>query len=391
MRPIVRHVALPAGIVSLGLIIAGGLYMARGEVEQVAPATVAPRVEVIELRAEETVARVEATGVVQPAQQIVLVPQVSGRIVWQSDAMEPGSRVDKGSVLARIDPTEYELLEEQARSSVRRAEVELELERGRQRVAAREWALLGQGRSEDDAPLALRKPQLLAAEQGLTAARASLRQAELNVNRTYLVAPFDAVILDESVDVGQVVGPATAAATLVGTDEMWVKVSVPVEQLPAVTLPSDEQPGSAAHIEHRLGASGQVVREGQVSRLLGQLDPQTRTAQLLITIPDPMEAAPGELPLLPGAYVDVQIDGRVLDQVFRIPRTAVQDGDRVWVVREGALSARTVTIGWRESDHVLVTEGLTEGARLVVTPLSVPLEGMAVEAVLRPSLPAAEQ
>ena len=349
----------------------------------------ATRVEVVQVDAEDLTARVQATGVVQPAQQVALTPQVSGRIVWQSKKLEPGSRVEKGTVLARIDPTEFELLAEQARSSVRTAEVELELEKGRQRSAAREWALLGDGRDPEDAPLALRKPQLEASKQGLAAAQSSLKQAELNLQRTYLIAPFNAVVLDESIDVGQVVGPTTVAATLVGTDEVWVKVSVPVDQLPAVVLPrddeeSDEPTGSPARIEQRLGGRSSIVRNGSVARLMGQLDPQTRTAQLLVAVPNPMEAAEGELPLLPGAYVDVAIDGKLMRDVFRVPRNALENGERVWVVdSENALRSRTVTIGWREADDVIVTSGLEDGSRLVVSPLALPIEGMPVDPVKR--------
>ncbi len=389
MSQTVRNVLLPILI----LVVAGlgvvGLLALRSEAEQAPPESVTTRVEVVELAAEDTVARVQATGLVQPAQQIVLTPQVSGRVVWQSEALVPGTRVDKGTVLARVDPTEYQLLLEQAKSSVRTAEVELELERGRQQSAAREWALLAEGRSEEEAPLALRKPQLRAAEQALAAAESSLRQAELNLQRTFLVAPFNAVVLDENIDLGQVVGPSTSVATLVGTNEVWVRVSIPVDQLPAVVLPSRDAGGSPARITQRLGSRSQVVRDGTVARLLGQLDPATRTAQLLVVVPDPMDVEEGELPLLPGAYVDVRIDGRVLEDVFRLPRTAIEGGDRVWVVeQENNLASRTVSIGWREADDVIVTDGLEEGARVVVSPLALPIENMPVDPVVREPEPA---
>ena len=389
MSRIAPQLLLALAILVGAAALAAGFMSLRSQAEQVAPETVATRVEVVQVDAEDLTARVQATGVVQPAQQVALTPQVSGRIVWQSKKLEPGSRVEKGTVLARIDPTEFELLAEQARSSVRTAEVELELEKGRQRSAAREWALLGDGRDPEDAPLALRKPQLEASKQGLAAAQSSLKQAELNLQRTYLIAPFNAVVLDESIDVGQVVGPTTVAATLVGTDEVWVKVSVPVDQLPAVVLPrddeeSDEPTGSPARIEQRLGGRSSIVRNGSVARLMGQLDPQTRTAQLLVAVPNPMEAAEGELPLLPGAYVDVAIDGKLMRDVFRVPRNALENGERVWVVdSENALRSRTVTIGWREADDVIVTSGLEDGSRLVVSPLALPIEGMPVDPVKR--------
>lgn len=375
------NVAVIAAILGGAGLLTGAMVLMRPPAERKAPEQVVTRVEVIEVQPEDRPAHVAATGTVEPARQVSLMPQVNGRIVWQSDALVPGTRVDKGTVLARIDPTDYELAVEQAKSQVRQAEVELELEKGRQDVAAREWALLGEGRDPGDAPLALRKPQLKAAEQALAAARAAERQAELNLQRTFLVAPFNAVVLDESIDVGQLVGPTTMAATLLGTDEVWVKVSVPVDQLPAIELPRDDRPGSPARVEQRL-ATGAVVRDGAVAKLLAQLDPATRTAQLLVVVPHPMDGPEGEIPLLPGAYVDVAIDGRVLQDVTTIPRTALDGADKVWVVEaENTLSSRTVRIGWREAQDVVVTDGLEPGSRVVVSPLAYPVEKMPVEPV----------
>lgn len=382
MNNVVKRVLLPLGILVAAAASAGALVMSRPQAERTVPETQTPRVEVVEVQPEDIVAQIEATGVVQPAQQITLTPQVSGRVVWQSDTLLPGAKVEKGDVLARVDPTEYALLVEQAKSSVRTAEVELELERGRQRVAAKEWALLGEGRAADEAPLALRKPQLMAAEQALAAARSSLQQAELNLQRTYLVAPFNAVILDENIDQGQVVSPSTPVATLVGTDEVWVKVSLPVSQLPAIALPTEDTPGSPARVEQRLGAGASVVRNGSIVQLMAQLDPQTRTAQVLVAVPNPMDTSNGQLPLLPGAYVDVSIDGRILHDVMSVPRVALDGGEKVWVVeREGSLASRRVTIGWREAEDVIITDGLEPGSRVVISPLALPIEGMRVEAV----------
>ncbi len=375
------NAAVVAAILLGAGFVAGAMIYLSPEAERKAPEQVVTRVEVVQATPVDRAARIEATGTVEPARLVSLVPQVTGRIVWQSDALVPGTRVDEGTVLARIDPTDYELAVEQSKSQLRAAELELELEKGRQDVAAREWALLGEGRSADDAPLALRKPQLRAAEQSLAAARASLRQAELNLQRTFLVAPFNAVIQDESLEIGQLVGPNTMAATLLGTDEVWVKVSVPVDQLPAVELTSEEAAGSPAKVEQRL-ATGSVVRDGSVARLLAQLDAATRTAQLLVVVPSPMDGPAGSIPLLPGAYVDVTIEGRVLEDVMTIPRTALDGGDKVWVVeQESTLSSRKIRVGWREAEDVVVTDGLEPGSRVVVSPLAYPIEGMHVEAV----------
>ena len=175
---------------------------------------------------------------------------------------------------------------------------------------------------------------------------------------------------------GQVVGASSQVATLVGTEELWVKVSVPMEQVAAVELPSEEGAGSPARITQRLPDGTTIQRRGAVRQLYGQLDPQTRTASLLVAIQQPMDG-PG-LPLLPGAYVDVEIRGRTLPGTFRVPRVALSEGDQVWVVSDDKLARRTVQIGWRDDSDVVVTRGLNPGDQVVTSPLALALEGMAV-------------
>jgi multidrug efflux pump subunit AcrA (membrane-fusion protein) len=91
--------------------------------------------------------------------------------------------------------------------------------------------------------------------------------------------------------------------------------------------------------------------------------------------------------LLPGAYVDVVLEGRALKDVVRMPRTALHQGAHVWVVDDtsGAslLRNRTVEVGWKEGDDVLITAGLQPSDRIVVSPISIPVDGMPVE-VLSP-------
>jgi multidrug efflux pump subunit AcrA (membrane-fusion protein) len=117
-----------------------------------------------------------------------------------------------------------------------------------------------------------------------------------------------------------------------------------------------------------------------VLRLEGELDPQTRTAQLLIEIDAESEQPGSGLPLLPGANVEVVIEGRSIEQAITIPRVALRDGTRVWLVDDdGELAERAVTVGWRERDSVVVTAGLEPGERVVTSPIATPIVGMLVE------------
>jgi hypothetical protein len=116
---------------------------------------------------------------------------------------------------------------------------------------------------------------------------------------------------------------------------------------------------------------------------LGAVDERGRMAQLMIAVDDPLglHLPVGErpLPLLIGSYVDVDLEGRVLHDVIAVPRQALHDGDRVWVVDgDGRLRARTIEVAWRERERVLVSDGIAVGERVVVTPLAAPTEGTRV-------------
>lgn len=374
---ILTGVVLPLMVVGGGVLCAGVLIASRpSAVRELPPASVAA-VQVAPLVARALPASITATGAVTPARQVRLTAEVSGRIVEQSPNLIPGGRFRKGEVLARIDARDYRVAVAQQERAVQQAELDLELERNRGTVAEREWTLLGDAQRTDTS-LALRKPQLRTAERALEAARAGLDQAKHNVERATLVAPFDAVVIEEAVDVGQVVGPATPVATLVGTGELWVQVSVPVEKLVGIDVPgygADE--GSPARVSQALGLGQSVTRDGRVKQLMGQLDPQTRTAQLLVEVRDPY--GQDGLPLLPGAWVEVGIQGRELADTWEVPRTALEEGAYVWVVDpENALRRRTVTIGWRTSETVIVTQGFEDGDRLVTSPLTLPMDGAPV-------------
>lgn len=378
MKQLFLRFFFPAGITMAGLFVAVVMVIAAPSAERSEPPATVTSVEVITAQPTSLPARIEATGVVVPARDVSITPEVSGKLVSLSDQLLPGGRFARGSVMARIDPRDYELSVDQERSRVQQSELELEIEQGRGAVAEREWELLGDGRSIDEARLALRKPQLATAERNLEAASSGLERAELGLQRTVLRAPFNAMVVTESAEVGQLVGPTAPIARLVGTDEAWVQVSIPVHKLAVLALPGpDGEAGSPARVTHDLGDGGTVQRQGEVLQLIPELDPDTRTARVLVSIPDPMGG--DGLPLLPGAFVGVTLHGATLDDVIVVPRGAVFEGDSVWIAdADDRLARRDVEVGWRADESLFVTAGLLAGDRIVVTPPPLPIEGMAL-------------
>ncbi|UCD65684.1 MAG: efflux RND transporter periplasmic adaptor subunit, partial [Deltaproteobacteria bacterium] len=333
------------------------------------------------LQPEKYTLNVSAMGTVIPAREISLESQVAGEVVYLHPEFTEGGMLPKGSKILEINRKDYELAVQQKKRALSDAEYALKLELGHQDVARKEWDLLygDQKTDEVESELALRKPHLEKAQMDITAAKAELEQANINLKRTTLTAPFNVLVLSRHVNLGSQVTSQERLADLVGTDSYWVQVSLPVEKLRWVRVPNGQgDSGSRARIIYR----GDYVLEGRVVRLLPDLSKEGRMARLLLEVDDPlgMQAEDKKRPmLLIGEYVRVQIEGEELDNVYRIPRSALRNDNEVWLVDDKSkLVIQSVKTIWREEDSVVVQDGFKPGQHLLVSDLAAPVAGMPV-------------
>lgn len=341
-------------------------------------ATLAEVVAVERTREQVTV---EAAGTVMPWREVELRPRVQGAVIEVSPALERGGIVSEGQVLLNIDPADYELAIRQARSTLAQAQASKTLESGSKEVARREYALLGGTVGDEDPALVLREPQMAQATAVVSGARAQLDRAKLDKERTQIVAPFDAVVRTRGVSLGDLVGTTTTIASLVDTSTWWIEVLVPVAELRWLEIPS--QPGEAAsqvRVSDTAAWGPGIFRRGHVVRLAPDLEEQGRLARLLVAVDDPLSLSPanaGEPRLLLGAWVEVAIEGRTVDDVVALDRALLRDGGQVWVLTaEGALEVRDVVLAWAGTDSVLVSDGLASGDRVVSSALPAAVPGM---------------
>lgn len=373
MTPLSKILIGLASVAVLGVGLAGtaAMVLLAPPARSAAGAPPSRPVEVITVELAEAEVLVVGTGSVQAARQVALAPEVAGRVVEIGPDLRPGGRLAAGDLVVRLDARDYQAALAADRARLAQTELELALERERQRTAEREWALVGGANGGE--PLALRRPHLAVAEANARSAAAAVERAEANVARTRLRAPFDAIVVQQSAEVGQMVGAQAPVATLVGTDEARVIVSVPVERLAVLDIPGlGASSGSVARVR-----GGGEPRTGEITGLVGQLDPQTRTAQVVVRVLDPLA---GARPLLPGSFVDVELVGRPIGGAARVPRVGLAGDEVVWLVVDGILARRHVTVGWRDGDHVYVIDGLVDGDQVIVSPLSLPIEGQPVSA-----------
>jgi RND family efflux transporter MFP subunit len=373
--------ALPLCVLAAGALVAIVLVKTSPKAERKPPARQARLVEVQPIRFESQRTVVYAMGTVQPAREVELRPRVSGEIVAVSEEFLPGGRFLKGQTVLQIDPTDYELAVRQRESDVADAHSDLALELGQQSVAKREYELLGEKIAEEDRGLVLRQPQLEKVRAKVEAAEAALEQARLNLDRTHVRAPFNALVRTREVNVGMQVTTANTLATLIGTDEYWIEATLPVDQLRWVEIANGStETGSQARVLNEAAWGPHQHRTGRVIRLLSDLEEEGRMARLLVAVRDPLGLEPGEEEqprLLLGDYVRIEIEGKELGTVAALDRRHIRGGDRVWIMnKEDRLEIRHVAIAYRGREYMFVTNGVHEGERLVTTDLPAPVEGM---------------
>jgi len=341
-------------------------------------------VQTIPLEPQTRSVAVSAFGSVIPSRKVVIKPQVTGQVIWQSESMTTGGHVKAGDELIRIDPNDYELALAEVESTFEQARFEREVESGRQVIAQREWNELQSdlNMEEVNKSLVLREPHLRRAEALMEKAKNDIAIAELQRSRTVIRAPFNAMVVEESVEVGQLLSPGSDICELVGTDEFWIQVTIPFSQLQWVRFPEDGRPGAEAQVILDTGDGESVTWKGRVIRLLGDLDPLGRMARLVVSVTDPLElrrTSGRKVPLLLGGYVEVKIDAGNLEDTLTIPRAALREGSRIWVVGDDhLLRILPAKVLWPEKETVLISNNLEEGDQLVVSDLRVALPGMEV-------------
>jgi RND family efflux transporter MFP subunit len=324
---------------------------------------------------------ISSQGTVQPRSQSELIPEVSGRVVWISPSLIAGGSFREGDTLLRIDAADYLSALQRSEAQLKRSEVEYgfssdELRR-LQKLHKQQLA------SQQQLDSARRTAQV--AEANLNDSRASTDQAQRDLARTELHAPFDGLVRNEQVDMGQFVTRGQSIGTIYATDYVEVRLPISADQLAYLGLPistrgqiaQDDRP--PVTVASDFGAT-RLLWAGELVRLEAVIDERSRmiygVARLHIEENE-------ETPLLPvGMFVQAEIRGRKVDNVIRLPRSAMRDNNQVLVVdAENRLHFRQVKVLRLEHDDMLISEGLVDGERVCISAMQTVVEGMLVNPV----------
>ena len=393
---------LIAAVILIGSVALAALMVSRRpEPERRPPPSQVPFAITAPVAAGEGAIPVYGAGTVRPRAEIDIAAEVSGRVVWVAPAFQSGGRAREGQPLFRVEAVDYRNKVEQARADIAVQQLELLKVQEEANVARAQYEQFKQrqadeGSASDASPLALWQPQIAAAEAKLARAGVALAEAELNLSRTEVTAPFSGVVRTESVDVGQFVAAGQGVGRLYASDA--VEVVVPLSDAGAALLPGlwDLRAGDgnrriAARVTAEYGAST-YSWGGYVDRAEASLDEQTRTIEVIVRVPrpfaagapekagdgDPVAEAGGGPPLLVGKFVEVEFQGVAPEKYFIVRRPALRPGSEVWAVRDDTVTIVPIRVLQRSDDNVFVIGGLQAGEAVVVGGIQVATEGMAV-------------
>jgi HlyD family secretion protein len=356
-------------LAALAVLAAAGFLL---QLAVFAPDPVAVRTVAAEKgRVEETVTNSRA-GTVKARRRAKLAPETGGRVLELP--RRRGARVKKGDLLLHVD------------DALQRAQLRLAGDERKAALAQRDQACLAAERAgrDRDRTAKLAKDGLVSAEiadrveSEASAAGAACRAAQAageragsavalaqaTLDKTVLLAPFDGIVADTFIEVGEWTSPSPPALPIPPVldliDTRSIYVSAPMDEVDSARIRKG-QPARLT-VDSRPGQhfSARVV---EVAPYVTDRLEQNRTVEIELELDDAAVAAS----LLPGTSADAEVILSAKDGVLRVPTSALLEGGKVLVLESQRLVERPLPLGLRNWDFTEVTGGLEEGARVVVS------------------------
>lgn len=374
-------------LVALAIVVAGvagfRILGALREPVAAAPVTrVVPSVEVAEFTPHPGSIPVAGDGFIAAVRTLSLASEAPGRIVAIAPALLERGRVNQGDVLVRID-------DRSAQAALSRARSDIDATRARQALndtqLARTESLRRRGMvSQEELDRALTQASELAA--ALATAESAKVSAEIALQATRVLAPFDARVLDRRVEAGDVIAAGQPIATLFTPDQL--EVTVALEEHAAALIPGlFDGERAAASVTTRF--AGRERRfDARVARVDSRIAPLTRTLDVTVALLDtaaPADAdsegpASGVPPALVNAWAEVVIDGRAPGTVYAVASSLVREGDTLWLMADERLAIVPIQVLQVEAgtSYVTLDDAVPDGAALVTSLLAAPVDGMPI-------------
>ena len=323
--------------------------------------------------------KIKSTGTTTPITQTILTSEVGGEVIYRSKKFSEGSSIIIGEILAKIDDTDLQLQYKNALLQLASAEVQFAVQQAEAEIAQEAWKQVGEGAAQD---LTVKKPQLKQAKAALEVAKAQVQSAEKKLNKTEITAPYTGRIKDINIDLGSTILPGQPVGSMYTSNEIEVTLSIKDSDLRFLDIPMDGRklnPDQKSLVVIKSLYKGEMQEwSGNLERVDGVIDPMTRMIKLIANFKN--NFIEDTKPILPiGLFVEAEVSGKILIDVFMIPNTALTPNDELLVVnQDNTLEIRKVKIITKMKDHIIVKKEIKAGERVVVSKLSIATNGMLV-------------
>lgn len=406
------QIALPAAILAGALAIYTHLKATKPEIAKRGPREASFAVRAVPVEIGTVLPTLTLYGTTTAGRQVELRSLVAGRVIETGSGLRDGAEVEKGAMLLRIDPFDFELKVKEtkaqhaeAKAKLVEMQASLVTEEGNLGFARQQLALartdLGRAmplaqrgtvsaQTVDNRRLIVfqRQQAVTLAENTIAVWKArieqqkavidrlatAIAQAEKRLEETALRAPFHAYVTGPGAQVGRMLGVNDPVATLIDRDWIEVRFTLANEQFGRIVGGSEQLIGRPVSLSWHVGTRT-LQYDAKIERIGARVTANTGGIDVYARLETPRSP----VPIRPGVFVTITVKDARFENVARIPSTAVYDNARVYVIKDGRLKGRAVTVLGTAGSHVLVSGELKAGERVVTTRLSTPGDGVRVE------------
>jgi len=356
------------------------LTTAKPKVKKKPPKQMKAVVETQEINKGDFTIYIDSFGVVKTSDTLSLTSEISGKIVYLSDKIIPGNVINKGTLIAKIDDSDYKNQVLKAEANLKKAEADYKLELGSNNVAKKEFELAKNlnilDNTSNDLSIVLREPQLLKAKAAVDLAQADLLIAKNNLSKTKIYAPFDIIITEKNVSLGSYVSPSNTLLKGFNKNEVWVEANIPYYQLKFLNLENQKEKDI---LITNLNDTNNFIFKGKFLRLIPQTEQNGLLAKVLVKVDSPFKNL--STPLLVNNKVKVTFEGITLKNVFRIKSEFIRDNNTLYLLKDNKLKIVKVNILYSDENYTYIDSELKNGDKIIITNVPNAIEGLPAEEV----------
>ncbi|MBO1254847.1 efflux RND transporter periplasmic adaptor subunit [Alteromonas sp. 5E99-2] len=369
---------LPIAIIIVALVIAFILITSKKPLEQEPIVDKAFLVNAQSVYTESVDFTVKTQGNVIPKNQTKLSSQVSGAIVKVSPVFVEGGFFSIGDVLIELEQDDYLTEVKLAEAQLAQAEADLQEEIARGKVAEKEWRSVN---SSAPPALGLREPQLAREQANVKGAQAQLERAKRNLSRTQIKAPYNGVVVQRDVDLGQFLPVGSVVGEVFSTDVAEVRLPITNSDLAFLHLDTGVSQSNVVNLSANV--AGKLTQwEGKLVRSEGVLSTDSRVIYAIAEIDDPYmrkNTSEQKQALRYGQFVQATISGTQTEDVIVLPRQLVRLDNTVLTVSDNrTLAIKSVDILRSDEQHVYIGSGIDSGEQIVTSAVPNAYTGMKI-------------